>query len=223
MREIHAALIAAESRIDQESAEMLAPPSEGPAAEAFTSGQRRMLDDTAKQLSARRLSEFRANVLADTDRNRQELLRQLAAAYDRLDLAVRATPSPVAMLGMEGLGSDSRQRYETQLATAGPATIANAAVRAIASNDLVLAAAVLSRLDAIPRDQRPFQPVDLAEKLVGKRHKLLIDRHERCRLALDAARSAEKYLTTGKLDSQSKISRGIAVRRLASIANREAA
>ena len=59
-----------------------------------------------------------------------------------------------------------------------------------------------------------MQPQDLAEKLVGSRHRAMMQRVERARIALHAARDGDRALRTGRTDAFGKISRGLAARKL---------
>lgn len=211
---IQDAVDAARDKFNAEADAGSAPPPQGPEADGMTLAQRRTIRDSWLRAADKRHSEYRAALLEETRHVREDMLGQLQHAHDRLELAIRATPSPVAMLGMVALGSDQRARYESQLAGAGPATLGNAAIRAVATGDVVLGAAVLARLDAIHKDQRPVGTHELAEKLVGARHKQLTQRAERARIALSAARDADRLLHSGRVNSFSKISRGVAVRAL---------
>jgi hypothetical protein len=206
---MHEALNTAARRFESESAAIVSQAGRGSSAP---------IADAARHITGHKLEKYRTSLLAETQRNREDMLGQLQSAYERLDLSVRATPSPVAMLGMSALGQENRQRYESQLAGAGPATVGNAAIRAVATGDLALGAAVLARLDAIPKEQRPIQPQDLAARMVGARHAQLVHRTERARISFIAARDADRSLRTGRSDAVAKISRGLAVRKLATSA-----
>ena len=55
-------------------------------------------------------------------------------------------PTAVALLSSKGLGSAERSRYLDQIRSAGPTELSNYAHQAIARNDPILGAAVLSVL-----------------------------------------------------------------------------
>jgi hypothetical protein len=210
---IHEAIAKADKKYTEEALADFAPARE-PGDQGVSPRDWGILEEGARKAAARKLDSFRSLVVEETRRNREDMLSQLEQAHARLELAAKATPTPVAMLGMTGLGDERRQRYEAQLYSAGPATLGNAAVLAITTNNLVLGAAILSRLDAIPVKERPISPQNLAERLVGERHRQMMERVERARIAVKAAKDADQILRTGRSTSFAKISQGLAIRAL---------
>src|SRR5690606_16707954 len=73
--------------------------------------------------------------------------------------------SPAKVLSRAALGDPKRTEYINQLAYAGPAELGHMAQVAVATQNVALAAAVLSLLDRMPSKDRPFGPVDLASAM----------------------------------------------------------
>lgn len=161
---------------------------------------------SADRATEKKLAEYRDLLVAETQANRDDQIRQLREAAERLSLTDTLYPSPIALLSSSGLGSRERSEYLAQLRNAGPAELSTYARLAIARGDKLLGAAVLSRLDSLPRDGRPFTAHDLAEKLVGDDHRKLTQAAKRGRLLLETAVAADRELQTGRRDSIGKIS-----------------
>lgn len=172
------------------------------------------LDKLAERLAEKRVAEFRETALAESERDRVEMIRQLRETSERLALLEVAYPSPVAMLQTYGIGSESRSRYEQQVAGLGPAALQTLATQAVLSKNLALGAALLGALDRLPAASRPVTGQALAEKLLGAEHEAVVAASARARLAYQSAIVADRELRTGRRDSLSKIARGLAVQTL---------
>jgi hypothetical protein len=170
--------------------------------------------ESAGRAAEKKLTEFRNLLVTETQSARDDQIRQLRETAERLSLADTLYPSTVALLSSSGLGSRERTEYLAQLVSAGPAELSTYARFAIARGDRLLGAAVLSRLDSLPRDGRPFSAHDFAEKLVGEDHRKLTDAAKRARLLLETAVAANNELATGRPDSNGKIARALRAREL---------
>lgn len=116
---------------------------------------------------------------------RQALVEVRASADDELDGLLREAgkahaaavgqrvyyASPVQVLARQALGSERRTAYSVQLRGAGPAELAAMGQLAVGTSDVALAAAVLSRLDQLPRDSRPFTASELANAVGTDEHR----------------------------------------------------
>jgi hypothetical protein len=142
----------------------------------------RLQKDVAEQ--KRRISErWKGLSISQSDRDRLsaqelrnsvvEIVRNAEPELDRLmkrahELATQAEAqrdmwdSPVKVLARQGLGLQQRSEYHVQLRDAGPAEVAHIGQLAVGTSNAVLAAAVLSRLDALPSKDRPFSAQELA-------------------------------------------------------------
>ncbi|QIQ72091.1 MULTISPECIES: hypothetical protein [Pseudomonas syringae group] len=73
--------------------------------------------------------------------------------------------SPVRVVARAGLGSDKRTAYALQLQGSLKAELSHLGQVAVGTGDEVLAAAVLSRIDRLPREDRPFSANELASAM----------------------------------------------------------
>jgi len=80
----------------------------------------------------------------------------------------------------------------------------------------VLGAAVLSRLDSLPTDSRPFSATEFASSLVGDEFEATRKAIQRTRLATQRAVNANRDFERGQVNSRAKISMGLARRAVAS-------
>ena len=84
-----------------------------------------------------------------------------------LEALAHVCRSPIQLLATMGFGTPERSRYTEQLRSSGPAELMTFAHLAIATRDATLGAAILSRLDSLPKEARLFSAKDLAQRLVG--------------------------------------------------------
>ncbi len=110
--------------------------------------------------------ELRNSVLT-IQRNAEPELDRLMKRAHELQVQAEAQremwDSPVKVLARQGLGTSQRSDYHLQLSGAGPAELAHLGQLAVGTKNPVLAAAVLSRLDALPSKDRPFSGQELAQ------------------------------------------------------------
>ena len=124
-------------------------------------------------------------------------------------------PTAIALLASQGLGTEQRSRYVEQMVTSGPAELQNFACQAVARRDPVLGAAVLSRLDALSKESRPFTAGDLAKRLVGAAHAERIHLAREVKHAFQSARNANhSFEMSRRPSSNSKILAGLRSRSL---------
>lgn len=211
MANYSSSIAAAETKYRKETRELVPT---GQARENMNRDAIATVNAAAERAAQRKLGDYRKLLLSESEAHRTDMLRQMDEAVGRLTILETLYPSPLAMLSAAGLGSVERSRYHEQLANAGSVELTNYARRAIATNDRLLAAAVLARLDSMPREARPFSASDFAEKIVGKEHETLIRNLQQARLTRDATVAADKELRTGKNDSIGKIARGLRAQQL---------
>lgn len=125
--------------------------------------------------TARALAAARTEVQTNSSEVRWQAVKELIASVDSLTTTAQLWASPVTVLARAGLGSDERTNFMRQLEGAGPVALTNMAVHAAATGNKVLGAAILSIIDRMPRKDRPFNALELAEKLVGSETKTMLD------------------------------------------------
>lgn len=176
------------------------------------SGVRNVVKQATRLQAQREARQYRRELVAGTEKERTERLQQMA----ELDAeASRLTPlyqSPVQLLSRMGLGSPERSRYHDQLREAGARELQNYADWARYKGDRILAAAVLSRLDALPSKSRPFKAVEFAASLVGEEFEQAKRAITRTRIATQRAVNANRDFERGRVDARAKISMGLARR-----------
>jgi len=94
-----------------------------------------------------------------------KLLKDAGAPHAQLVSQRDFYSSPAKVLSRAALGDPKRTEYINQLAYAGPAELGHMAQVAVATQNVPLAAAVLSLLDRMPSKDRPFGPVELASAM----------------------------------------------------------
>lgn len=113
-------------------------------------------------------SETAAAVRQIKDNSTKELdklLKDAGAPHAQLVSQRDFYSSPAKVLSRAALGDPKRTEYINQLAYAGPAELGHMAQVAVATQNVALAAAVLSLLDRMPSKDRPFGPVELASAM----------------------------------------------------------
>ena len=113
-------------------------------------------------------SETVAAVRQIKDNSKAELdkmLKEAGPAHARLIAQRQFYDSPAKVLSRAALGDARRTEYLNQLAYAGPAELGHMAQVAVATQNVPLAAAVLSLLDRMPSKDRPVGPAELAHAM----------------------------------------------------------
>ena len=179
---------------------------------AQDAGVRSVVRQATRDAATRELADFRSSLATTTEAERVGRLKALAKMESEANELAPMFESPVQLLSRQGLGSAERSRYTLQLATAGPRELQNYAAFARHKRDKILAAAVVARLDTLPRDERPFKAVEFAQSMVGDEFDATRKAFERIKAATQSAINANRSFERGRVDSTSKISMGLAKR-----------
>lgn len=114
-------------------------------------------------------------------------------------LATLFCASPAQILGRGGLGDVKRTQYQIQLDGAGPVELETAALVSVATNDFVLAAAIVTVIDRRPTERRPFPANGLAARLFGTEFKQVSAQLAGIQLALNTAAAANREFVAARL------------------------
>ena len=206
-------VIDARERFDQEARQIIADtdPENRDVAKQF-----------AKQQAERNFSRFRKNIEESSRSQREELLGPLSKVASEAEFLLSLNKSPAQMLGRVALGDTKRTQYQLQLEGAGPIELQTAAVTAIATNDLPLAAAVVTVVDRKRRDQRPFAVSDFAERVWGEQYRQVSTKLNNAILAYKSAATADREFSRGKADPIANLSLTLAKRSIDSAGGHEA-
>lgn len=166
----------------------------------------------AKQQLANKIAKFRINIERTSRPQREELLRPFGKLAADAEFLLTLCQSPGQMLGRVALGDNKRTQYQVQLEGAGPVELETAAVTAIATNDLPLAAAVLTVVDRRPRNSRPFPVADFAERVWGPQHAEVNRKLKGVILAYKTALAANNEFVRGRADTLTSLSLQLAKR-----------
>ena len=156
--------------------------------------------DAQKQAAAKMGAKARVEITQASDESRWATLKELNAAAESLALTATLYASPVVVLSRQGLGSAERSAYQMQVASAGPTELANLATFAVATNNRVLGAALVSVIDAMPARSRPFSAQDLANQLCGDETRAILASVEAVRTANQKALNANRAFLRGRAD-----------------------
>jgi len=178
-------------------------------------GGRAVAKQFAKRQQASRLAKFRITIAESSHNSREELLRPLAKLAADAAFLMTLCNSPAQMLGRVALGENKRTQYQTQLEGAGPVELETAAVTAIATGDVVLAAAIVTVVDRRPLDRRPFSVAAFAERMWGEQHSNITAKLKGVMLAQRTALAANNEFVRGKADPLMNLSNQLAARAIA--------
>ncbi len=173
---------------------------------------RQVVKIATRNAAKREARQYRRDLAGNTEAERTERLKQLRAIEARANSLAPLFETPVQMLSRAGLGSAERTHYHEQLRDAGPRELKNYADWALHKGDRILAAAVLSRLDKLSTESRPFKAMDFARTLVGDEFDKTRQAIERIRVATQRALNANRDFETGRIDATARISMGLARR-----------
>jgi hypothetical protein len=160
---------------------------------------------TKAQLASRIL-KYRLNIVASSRDQRHELLDPLAAFAQQAAFLMELFASPAQALGRVGLGTAQRTNYQEQLTGAGPVELQSYAAQAITANDAVLAAAIVTVVDRMPRDRRPFAVSEFAEQMWGDKHRAAMVKLKTVVRANKLAQIANSTFETGRANPAAKLS-----------------
>ena len=175
----------------------------------------------AKTQLASRIAKFRDNIVPASKASREELLAPLAKVAADAAFLLTLCQSPAQMLGRVALGDARRTQYPTQLEGAGPVELETAAITAIATGDMPLAAAVATVVDRRPSDRRPFSVAAFAERVWGAQHAEVTAKLKGVLLAERTARAANDQFVRGKADPIANLSNQLAARAIAEASGEE--
>jgi len=144
-------------------------------------------------------AKLRREVVENSSGTRWEQLRELNAAADSLATTAQLWASPVTVLARSGLGTPERSAYQQQLDGSGVVELKNAALLAVATNNKVLGAALVSIIDRMPARSRPFSAQDLADKLVGAETRQVQDAITAVKLAAQRTINKNREWEAGKV------------------------
>lgn len=114
-------------------------------------------------------STLKITLKNETNPRRVELLRAIARMNAQAQAAVEFWENPVHVVLRQTIASAKRSTVADNLAAAGPAELKAFASLAVATGDVDLASAVISKLHAItPSTARPVSPRYVADALVGE-------------------------------------------------------
>jgi len=187
---------------------------EGLIASASDPEQRRVVQQLAKQQLAQRVLDFRLTLVQSSEPERADMLRQLKAFAEEAEQLAAIHASPVQFLGRMSLGESRRLNIQQTLAEAGPVELEAAARQAIMTNDLPMAAAVVTVVDRRVKDRRPFSAADFAARVVGITHADIMRKLGAVELAFKSAFAAEREFVRGKPDPLTNVSLALARRDL---------
>lgn len=172
----------------------------------------------AKRQEASRIAKFRGNIEESSRAQREELLKPLAKLAADAAFLLTLNASPAQMLGRVALGDTKRTQYQVQLEGAGPIELETAAVTAIATSDVVLAAAIVTVIDRKPATKRPFSVADFAARVWGAQHAEVTGKLKGVILAEQTARAANNEFIRGRADPLTNLSNQLARRAIAEAA-----
>jgi hypothetical protein len=112
----------------------------------------------AEQETLASVRQIKDNAEAELDK----LIKDAGAPHAQLIDQRQFYDSPAKVLSRAALGDPKRTEYLQQLQHAGPAELAHLAQVAVSTQNVPLAAAVLSLLDRMPTKDRPHGPAEFA-------------------------------------------------------------
>lgn len=122
------------------------------------------------RLSAQELRNSVVSIVKNAEPELDRLLKRAHELQTQAEAQQGMWDSPVKVLARQGLGTGQRSEFHVQLRDAGPAEVAHIGQLAVSTSNAVLAAAVLSRLDALPSKDRPFSAQELAAAVGVEEH-----------------------------------------------------
>ena len=196
--------------VEQESQSLDNAKKYGAVSSEYDQGTRMVVEQATRNTAKREAKQFHKTLVGSSETERYDRLKALKVMDNRVMELEPLYESPVQMLSRVALGSQERSRYQEQLTHAGPRELLNHANWAMAHGDKILAAAVLSRLDALPSTNRPIKAVDFADKIVGEEFKQVRVALKRTRNAVQQAINVNRDFERGKVDSTAKIALALA-------------
>lgn len=169
---------------------------------------RSLVDIPASQrtpITNKAVSGFRNELKRESADGRLAYVREAGRHVEQIRSVASHYRSPVQMLARQTLGSDRRSRLIQQINSSGAAELASLAEFAAATMDLELGAALCSRVVDLPRDKRPFSTAELADALLGEKHRTVTQAlMEIERLAVEAVQDDSAF-ETGRRNTQRSV------------------
>ena len=185
---------------------------------ALAGEERAAVRSYAQRDADRQYGEFVRTLRAESQEERDALEAVMRKQLDNVEAVAALNPSPAAMLARVGLGTSDHSNYIAALRGAGPAELENRAREAVMANNRVLASALLTVVDRLPRKARPWASSDFSARVIGQEHAELFQKVTEVRNKVSAARDLIKEFERGRSDPTSKIARGIAANKAAKAA-----
>ena len=126
--------------------------------------------DRRRRMIEGEVARFRKEALQASAEERGHLMAELRANNEKIAAVADMWSDPVAVLMRSTRADSKRSTYAANLSSSGPIEVVNALRDAVLTGDKALAAAALSRLDAMPKDSRKLVRLskrDVAEPLVS--------------------------------------------------------
>ncbi len=159
-----------------------------------------------QRIAATKLAaKARAEVVSNSEDARWGYIKEVNAAAESVALTAALFASPQAVLARAGLGTPERTNYMTQLDGSGIVEIKNMAAFAMATNNKVLGAAIMSVVDRMPARSRPVSTAELADRLVGEETRQVQDAITKIKLAAQAAINLNREFTAGRVKPLDRI------------------
>lgn len=152
-----------------------------------------------KAAAAKLAAKARAEVVTNSEDARWGYIKEVNAAAESVALTAALFASPQAVLARAGLGTPERTHFQTQLDGSGIVEIKNMAALAVATNNKVLGAAIMSVVDRMPRRERPLSTAELADRLVGEETRQVQDAITKIKLAAQSAINLNREFTAGRV------------------------
>lgn len=173
-------------------------------------------------LVAKELSRFRREVREKTDEERYGHLRDLHAAEEDVNAVAPLYSSPAHILAREGFGTEDRSRFLAQMAHSGPTEVASFAALAVNTGNKILGAAVMSKLDALPKRERELAGVsrqELANILCGDDHRKAQEAITIARNRVQSSLNLNREFERGRANATTRIGEALANRRETGVLN----
>lgn len=152
-----------------------------------------------RNAAAKLAAKARAELVNNSEDARWGYIKEVNAASEAVALTATLFASPQAVLARSGLGTPERSHMQQQLEGSGTVELKNMAAFAMATNNKVLGAAIMSVVDRMPRRDRPLSIAELADRLVGEETRAVQDAVTNIKLAAQAAINLNREFTAGKV------------------------
>ncbi|WP_460455900.1 hypothetical protein [Arenimonas alkanexedens] len=165
---IHSRTIKAIERLERDVATRKAEISNRWKTASISSNDRRRIE--AEEIRVATLT-----IRQNAERELDGLLKDAGATHAKATGQKPFYASPVLTLNRLTLGDLRRSAYQEQVAAIGPAEASHLGQWAVSTSNLPLAAALVTRVDAMPAASRPFNGVGLAEAMRLDEHNKAVE------------------------------------------------